>query len=394
MRMRTLAMGAAALLAFLLPRVAHAQINFDEPTLGAPKEDDVGGDVDFGFGSLSIGGLLDMRYMSLDGNMPALAIHVDELVITTNIGDNISILAEQLLPTSRLVGLESEIGDDHGFAYALFSNLPLLPPGTAFKVGRFRFRWGIDGVLDAPSNPIYNLVRKNLGFVSDRGIELSGFFGPFDYTLGLASGPDFVLTSTFDGLGNAVGNTKTSVLNNSAPLIVRLSTNNDFSSSFRIGASYFDGRSWGYQNFMPIGPGTPQRFSLPGGLSNRSMLVYRQHGAVDASIRHGRFESHLEYSVGRDQVPGLGTLDTGGQLVRINYIGIPRKLDFTFQYDRYDDGRSGSKPEQAASAGVRVFVHDQAYLRFGVLLKDIDSPSGPRAIERQNVGFLQYYLPF
>ena len=60
-------------------------------------------------------------------------IHVNELVVSANVTDNISLLLEQLLPTSELISL---VGDDHGFATALVSNLPYLPAGTALKIGR------------------------------------------------------------------------------------------------------------------------------------------------------------------------------------------------------------------------------------------------------------------
>ena len=149
------------------------EFDFDSPNLdkSAPATDKKS-DISIGeFGGLNLGLLFDIRYMAVGDNAPGTVIHVNELNITGNIGDNISILAEQLLPTSLQSGLEDQIGDDHGFVYAIFSNISFMPQGTAFKIGRFRFKWGIDAVLDGPTNPIYPLTRKNLGFITDR--ELS-----------------------------------------------------------------------------------------------------------------------------------------------------------------------------------------------------------------------------
>ena len=74
------------------------------------------------------------------------------------------------------------MGHDHGFVYAIFTNLPGLPADLAVKVGRIRFRYGIDAVSDAPANPARNLVYKNLGMISDKGIEVSGYYGDLDYS--------------------------------------------------------------------------------------------------------------------------------------------------------------------------------------------------------------------
>ena len=92
--------------------------------------------------NINFGGLLDLRYIaSSDNKAGNLVIHVNELVVSANVTDNISLLLEQLLPTSELISL---VGDDHGFATALVSNLPYLPAGTALKIGRYRFKYGVD----------------------------------------------------------------------------------------------------------------------------------------------------------------------------------------------------------------------------------------------------------
>ena len=138
---------------------AAQDLDFGSPSLDKPPEKKGVGDVPLGsFGNLNLGVLFDIRYMDVGDNAPGAVVHVNELNITGNIGDRISILAEQLLPTSRLSGSEDQIGDDHGFVYAIFSGLPLLPAGTAFKVGRFRFKWGVDAVLMHP--PIRSILSR------------------------------------------------------------------------------------------------------------------------------------------------------------------------------------------------------------------------------------------
>ncbi|MBI4715034.1 MAG: hypothetical protein HY760_03700, partial [Nitrospirae bacterium] len=85
------------------------------------------------FTNINLGGTLDYRFLiPTNGDSPTLGIHVNELFLTTNIGDNISILAEQLLLTSDM---ETVVGQDHGFVYAIFTNLPGLPSDLALKVG-------------------------------------------------------------------------------------------------------------------------------------------------------------------------------------------------------------------------------------------------------------------
>jgi hypothetical protein len=381
----------------LIHSYAHAEgFDFDNPNLDKPEKNKNAkknaNDVSLGsFGGLNFGVLFDERYMVNGGNAPGTIIHVNELNITGNIGDNISILAEQLLPTSRLSGSEDQIGDDHGFVYAIFSNIPLLPAGTAFKLGRFRFKWGIDAVLDAPANPIYPLTRKNLGFITDKGLELSGFFGNIDYTLGLADGPEHVEVEVKDSTGNSIGVVDKSVQNNSLPLILRLSSK--FSSS-KIGVSYFDGRSWAYTNFMNRMPNVSFKTRHAGGMADRSILYYRQHGALDYLTKWDKFDLALEYSRGRDRDPMMNTrYKTSGYFSRLDYTIKPQSLSLQLQYDQYDDGRPGIKDEKSLSTGLQIYIHDQAFIRIGYMYNRLGLSSRDAGGMIENIGFTQFYLP-
>ncbi len=385
------------LFSFICERQAFAQgFDFDSPNLDKPKEKSSDkkntSDLSLGsFGGLNFGVLFDERYMAAGGNAPGTLIHVNESNITGNIGDNISILAEQLLPTSRLTGSEDQIGDDHGFVYAIFSNIPLMPAGTAFKIGRFRFKWGIDAVLDAPTNPIYPLVRKNLGFVTDKGMELSGFIGNVDYTLGLADGPDYVETEVKDSAGNSIGVVNKSIQNNSLPLIFRLSSK--FSTS-KVGLSYFDGRSYAYTNFMNRMPNVSFRTRHAGGMADRSMLFYRQHGAVDYQVKWEKFDLSLEYSRGRDQDSIMNArYHTIGYFSRIDYTIKPQSLALQLQFDQYHDGRPGIKDEKSLSTGLQIYIHDQAFIRIGYMYNRLGLSKNDNSGVVDNIGFTQFYLP-
>jgi len=315
-------------------------------------------------------------------------IHVDELVITANIGDNISILAEQLLPTSRLSGADDIIQDDHGFAYAIFSNIPFTPPGTAFKIGRFRFKWGIDAAQDSPTNMLYPLTRKNLGFISDRGLELSGFLGPVDYELGVADGPEFIEAVVTDTSGNMVGTVRRNVQNNSAPLFLRLATNASFSTSLRFGISYFDGESWPYVNNMTPMSNMRLRAQMPGGMPDVSQLAYKQKLAGDATYRWRKLGLNLEYSQGHDRFADGSETTTRGYFLRFDYTLKPQQLAVAAQYDQFDDGLALSEDERSVGGSVQVFLHEQAYLRLGYILDPVEESS------REDVWFTQFYLPF
>lgn len=368
------------------------EFDFGSPQLDKPAEKDVKNDVPLGtFGGLNLGLLFDVRYMAVGPNVPGTVVHVNELNITGNIGDNISILAEQLLPTSVLTGIEDQVGDDHGFVYGIFSNIPFLPPGTAFKIGRFRFKWGVDAVLDAPANPIYPLTRKNLGFITDRGMELAGFLGDIDYTLGIADGPQFTEETVMDSSGKPIGTVNKSAKNNSAPVFLRLSKK---LSSSKIGLSYFDGQSWSYANFTDYMPNTQRRSRHPGGMADRSRLLYRQHGAADYSVKWGKLDLALEYSQGRDRDPEMKMdYQTKGYFSRLDYIIKPQKVSLQFQYDQYHDGRPGVKDEKSLSTGVQLFIHDQAFIRIGYMYNHLGISAEDFIGVFDDVGFVQFYLP-
>ncbi len=335
--------------------------------------------------NINFGGLLDLRYMIADTDAGNVVIHVNELVISANVTDNISLLVEQLLPTSELISL---VGDDHGFAAAIISNIPLLPVGTALKIGRYRFKYGVDARLDAPANPMYPLVRKNLGFISDLGIEISGFFGPVSYYASVLNGPDHLETplnnaederEAEEDMNQAPGIIIVPIRNNSKPVAIRLST--ELPGSFELGLSYFEGNSWPYMNGMhAVGAHTP------GGVIDRSRLLFKRRYTADMSYRLWKLDLLGEANLGKDHVDNT-RLDIHGYYGRVDYNVLPRKLILSGQYDFWDDGlKTGD--EHTFSGCVTYYISNQVFIRGVYAYQKLkDNP-------RPNIATVQLYLPY
>lgn len=265
------------------------------------------------FGNLVFGGALDIRRPTRGQDLipdrtnwdsGTTLIHVAEFVVTTSVGDHVSLLGEQLLTTSPL---GTQVADDHGFIYAILTGLPVLPKGASLKVGRFRHGFGIDTKSDAAANPLYNLVRKNIGFISDRGLQLNGFVGPVSYTLSLADGPDSLRTVTEGTVATGIrigphgsgGGILKPIRNNSPPLFAHVNgTLPVFGKRIWLGASYFDGNSY---PFNPIN-----------GDVNPSTLIYKRRVGLATSFKLWRFDLAAEWVRGKDT-----------QLMKYLHIPIP-----------------------------------------------------------------------
>ncbi|MEO6666721.1 MAG: hypothetical protein ABIO65_08135 [Nitrospiria bacterium] len=325
-------------------------LQLDSPTLApapAPVSPSLGP-----FGNLNVGGALDYRFMiPTNGDSPSLGIHVNELFVTTNIGDNITILAEQLLLTSDL---ETVVGQDHGFVYVIFTNLPGLPSDLALKVGRLRFRYGIDAVSDAPANPARNLVYKNLGFISDKGIELSGYYQDFDYSAAVLMGPDFISGS--DGV-------KTNAENQNRPVAIRLGYESPW--DVNVGLSGFSGKAYRFEN----GPMYAMDDMLTNGMLDRSRLVFKRRGSLDLRYAIGRWDFAGEVTIGRERDAGEA-VDVRGYYARVDYLVVPQKLTALLQYDLWRDGLVQTRDDGVITAGLSYTPLDQVTLRLMGLVSD------------------------
>ena len=265
------------------------------------------------FSDLIFGGALDIRRITRGKDLipdrqnwdaGTTLIHVAEFVVTTSVGEHVGILGEQLLTTSPL---GTQVADDHGFIYAILTGLPVLPKGASLKIGRFRHGFGIDTKSDAAANPLYNLVRKNIGFISDRGLQLNGFVGPVSYTLSLADGPDSLCTVTDGTVSTGIrigphgsgGGILKPIRNNSPPLFLHVNGNLPlFGKRIWLSASYFDGNSY---PFNPIN-----------GDVNPSTLIYKRRVGFATSFKLWRFDLAAEWLRGKDT-----------QLLKYLHIPIP-----------------------------------------------------------------------
>ncbi|MEK7398895.1 MAG: hypothetical protein AAB116_18330, partial [Candidatus Poribacteria bacterium] len=365
------------------------QLDFDSPKT---EKSSAGKGLSIGpVSNINFGGLLDLRYIaSSDNKAGNLVIHVNEFVVSANVTDNISLLLEQLLPTSELVSL---VGDDHGFAIALISNLPYLPVGTALKVGRYRFKYGVDARLDAPSNPLYPLVRRNLGFISDLGIELSGFLGPVSYYASMLNGPDHLEIPIVDTsadtsndhesdneMKGSLGTNIVPIDNSSKPIAIRLTT--ELPGSLELGFSYFEGFSWSYMNGLHV-----VGAHAPGGPVDKSSMLFKRRYAIDGSYRFWKFDLLGEANLGQDFM-GEMRADIQGYYGRIDFNLLPRKLILSTQYDLWDDGLEDTGDEHTISGALTYYLNNQVFIRFAYAYQKLNNSPRP------NIGTVQFYLPY
>ncbi len=313
------------------------------------------------FTNINLGGTLDYRFLvPTNGDSPSLGIHVNELFLTTNIGDNITVLAEQLLLTSDL---ETVVGQDHGFVYAIFTNLPGLPSDLALKVGRLRFRYGIDAVLDASANPARDLVYKNLGFISDKGLEVSGYYKDFDYTAAVLMGPDFISKEILGPGGIVSGEIKTNAENNNRPVAVRLGYESPW--DLKIGLSAFYGKAYRFVN----GPTFDMDDMLTNGFLDRSRLLLKRRASLDLRYGVGKWDFSGEVTLGDEREAGE-TIKARGYYIRADYLVIPQKVKLLLQYDLWRDGLIATRDDGVITGGVTYNPLDQVTLRLLTLVSD------------------------
>lgn len=332
-------------------------LNLDTPQLGSPPASSGGGGAapGGGTGSIVFGGTLDYRFL-FPKEMPKgmYMIHVNELFITTNIGDHISILAEQLLLTSETT---SSVGLDHGFVYAIFSNLPILPEGSAIRVGRMRLRYGIDAKLDAPANPLRTPEYRTIGILSDRAVELSGYFGSFDYVAAISMGPDFELREVVGPTGQIAGTIKAPTDPSFHPIFVRLGTN--FSGRPNLGVSGYYGDTYPVLAADGFQAGDSMLF---GGFLDQSRQIRKERLSLDARWDYWKLKLAGEVTIGRDR-EDTRKPTVQAYFARADLAIKPQKWTAQLQYDYFDDGRPETPNIGAASAALTYNLTDESWLR-------------------------------
>jgi hypothetical protein len=327
-------------------------LSLDTPALGPPPTET--GLTAGPFTNLVFGGALDYRFI-FPKDMPSgmFMIHVNELFLTTNVGDNISILAEQLLVTSDL---GSTVGQDHGFVYATISNLSFLPNGTAIRIGRMRLKYGIDAKLDAPANPLRTMEYRTIGLISDRAIEIAGFFSFLEYSAAVSMGPDFILknVTTQDGSSASI---KTDADNRNHPFIGRVGS--DFKGNApNFGLSYYNGKNYRVLSQDMYQAGDTMIF---GGFVDQHFLVQKERESLDLRWGIWKLKFSSEYTMGTD-TDSSGQRGIEAYYFRTDYNIVPQKFIAQLQYDVFHDGFVSTRVG-AAGLGLTYYLTDSSWIR-------------------------------
>ena len=354
------------------PESSSETLNLETPKIDPKKEEGVNVGP---FSNLNLGGALDMRlYLPriggpTEGHMGfgSFDIHVAELFLTTNIGEHISVLAEQLLVTSPM---GSTIGQDHGFVYAIFSSIPGLPENVAIKAGRTRFKFGIDAKGDSPANILRSPVYKTLGTITDKGIEISGYTNPIEWTLGVANGVDAIEKGVMSSDGSETM-IMSDTRNGSKPIYARLGY--DPTDWLSIGLSGFTGKTYPVYSHY----GFAMHDMIFNGHTDMTKLIYKSRAAVDAKAKlSSRWDLSLEHAFGNDRDSGQ-SFNVKSYYGRLDYRIIPQKLTAQLQYEYFDDGRDIAiiegvpyKDSGNFGLGLAYYITDQSWIRAAWLQDD------------------------
>ncbi|MEY4064193.1 MAG: hypothetical protein RIR26_401 [Pseudomonadota bacterium] len=306
---------------------AFAQdLDFDAPTV-EPKKDAVIPQQLGPVSNITIGGAVDWRVIYTNGaKRPAAFIHVNELVVSANVGEHISVSAEQLLLTSEL---GTVVGQDHGFVVVSLVQLPFVPKGMSLKLGRFRGKYGLDAQVDSPANIFPSQELRSNGFVTDIGLGLDYAFSDFEWTFEVFNGPDYM----------SANNQKAPFLVDRPPVQTRFSYQP--ASNVKIGASALYGQTWDNQ----VEP-TILDMGILGSRLETSRTIERRRFALDASLRTSFAEFYGEGIYGRDkgrlaQAPGKSFTVAKGALGRVDVplfkIGEQTRTKLALQYDTWED---------------------------------------------------------
>lgn len=307
--------------------VARAQdLDFNAPAVEEKKE----GGIPTSVGPVSniqLGGAIDWRVTHLRGaSRPFAFIHVNEFVVSANVGDHISVSAEQLLLTSEL---GSVVGQDHGFVTVQLVQLPFLPSGTTLKLGRFRGKFGLDAQVDSPANIFPSQAVRSNGMITDIGVSADYVVGDFEFLAEVFNGADYKITNG----QKAAHQTKN--------LPFQLRAVYQPTSSVKLGLSGYKGESWDNQ----VSPTVLDAGSLGSSL-NQTRTIERERVAVDGSVKTRYADIYAEGIYGRDKgrlsqpVDEKYTVAKGALLrtdIPIYKISEETRTKIAIQYDAWED---------------------------------------------------------
>lgn len=138
-------------------------------------------------------------------------------------------------------------------------------------------------------------VRKNIGFISDRGLQVNGYIGPVAYVASLADGPDSLRTVTDGTVESGIrigphgsgGGILKPIRNNSPPVFLHVNgTPSLLGKRIWFGGSYFDGNSY------PFNPNN--------GDVNPSTLFYKRRFGLATKFKIWRLDLAAEWVRGTD----------------------------------------------------------------------------------------------
>ena len=321
------------------------------------------------FQNINFGGAVDMRFYVPQSHGPTYShlgaasfdLHVVELFLSTNVGNHVSLLLEQLLVTSKL---DDPVGQDHGFVSVVFSEIPWFPRDWSLKIGRFRSHFGIDTRLDSAAHILRNPIYKNIGVFTDKGVELSGFWNFFDWSLSVVNGIDSILESVNTSSGETAS-VRRDQSTHSKPVFARIGF--DLSNNLNLGISGFSGVT--HPVLSEYG------FSMSDMIFNarldESKIVYKNRYAFDSTLKlSSKFKISAEYCMGTDRDEGHSH-NVWSAFARIDYKIIPQTLTLAIQYEYFNDGRSNqTKDTGTLGTALSYNLNEQSWLRIGWMQDD------------------------
>lgn len=309
-----------------LPALAQ-ELNFDAPAVEEKKESGIPTQIG-PISNLTLGGAIDWRVMHVNGSKrPAAFIHVNEFVVSANVGSHIAVSAEQLLLTSEV---SSVVGQDHGFVTVSLVQLPFLPSGMSVKMGRFRGKFGLDAQVDSPANIFPSQALRSNGYVTDIGLNIDYAFGDFEWIVEVFNGPDY----------KNMNGQKQADLVSKPPVQSRFVYQPI--SSLKVGLSGLYGETFDNQ----VDPKALGMSSL-GSQMNTNRTILRKRLALDVSAKTPWAELYAEGIYGRDegrlaQPTDKTFTEAKGYLGRVDVplfrINDETRTKWAVQYDTWQDG--------------------------------------------------------
>jgi len=103
---------------------------------------------------------------------------------------------------------------------------------------------------------------------------------------------------------------------------------------------------------------------------DKTRLVDKIRGSLDAQYRLWKFNFAGEYTLGEDKDGGDKTVQN--IYGRVDFTFVPQKLKSLIQYDYFKDGRSNTKDFGIFGVGLTYYLSDQSWLRVVYEVDDME----------------------